>query len=172
MLTQQISAHRATVQKFVNTRRSSTQRSFVLLCGVSSEVLGQVCRGKAAAGVAGGIYQLDFTVVLHLPCQKILAQLTENHACITQMVLPSWWEMANRWVSVARNFVHQNEKMFWSSTKLKVCLLEEPEVANVLVVWSEKRLMILSYLHVSTANHAASPVEVIQTRDSKNFSKF
>lgn len=50
----------------------------MLLCGVSSEVLGQVCRGKAAAGAAGGIYQSDFTVVLHLPCQKILAQLTEN----------------------------------------------------------------------------------------------
>lgn len=117
-LTQRISAHRATVQKFVNTRRNSTRRSFVLLCGVSSEVLGRVCWGKAAAGEVGGIWQLDFAVVSHLSCQKIL----RTYLRVTRMVLPSWRKMANRWVTVARDFVHQNEKTFWSSTKLKLCL--------------------------------------------------
>lgn len=78
MLTQQISVHRVTVQKFVNTRRNSTQRSSVLLCGVSSEVFGHAYRRKAAAGVVGGICQLYFTVGSHLSCQRILAQLTEN----------------------------------------------------------------------------------------------
>lgn len=53
--TQPISARRVTVQKSVNTRRNSTQRFFVLLCGVSSEVLGRVCGGKVAAGVAGSM---------------------------------------------------------------------------------------------------------------------
>ena len=75
--TQRISARRVTVQKFVNTRRNSTQRSFVLLCGVSSEVLGDVYGGKAAAGEAGSVCQVDFTVVLHLSCQKVLEWITE-----------------------------------------------------------------------------------------------
>ena len=48
----------------------------MLLCGVSSEVLGRVYGGKAAAGEAGSVRQADFTVVLRLACQKVLEWIT------------------------------------------------------------------------------------------------
>lgn len=48
----------------------------MLLCGVSSEVPGDVYGGKAA-GEAGSIRQADFTVVLHLSCQKVMERITE-----------------------------------------------------------------------------------------------
>lgn len=46
MSIQPTSAHRVTAQKSVNTRRNSTQRFCVLLCGVSSESLGRCMEGR------------------------------------------------------------------------------------------------------------------------------
>lgn len=46
MSIQPISARKVTAQKSVNTRRNSTPRSCVLLCGVSSESLGRCVEGR------------------------------------------------------------------------------------------------------------------------------
>lgn len=46
MSIQPISAHKVTAQKSVNTRRNSTLRSCVLLCGVSWESLGRCVEGR------------------------------------------------------------------------------------------------------------------------------
>lgn len=83
--------------------------------------------------------------------------------CVTRMTLPPWWKMANRWLTVARSFVHQNEKMFWLSTKLKLCLLEEPKVANVLVTYAARaNYSCLSCVRAQLITLSADSVETIQ----------
>lgn len=48
------------------------------LCGVSSEVLGPVCGGEAAAGEAGGLCRAHLAVVSHLSRQNVLAWVAEQ----------------------------------------------------------------------------------------------
>lgn len=108
---QPTSAHKVTAQKSVNTRRNSTLRSCVLLCGVSWSPWAGVWR-EGTAGVAGSVCQADFTVVLLLSWQRVLEWIPELiPVSLTWPCLPRD-EMANTGNTAAKDFVHQNEKRF------------------------------------------------------------
>lgn len=174
MSIQPISAHKVTAQKSVNTRRNSTRRSYVLLCGVSSESLGRCVEEKAQQGrLAVSARQIS-----QLYCRspgRVLEWILEFiPVSLTWHCLPRD-EMANTWITVAKDFMHQNEEMFWSSTKLKLCSLGEPKIANVSAAFvahethlSCTRVQLITELWPSGNNPNTKPFAVMCVRYAKD----
>lgn len=133
--TQPISAHKVTAQKSVNTRRNSTPRSCVLLCGVSSESLGSCVEGRhSRRGWHCLLGRFHSCIATPLAESAAVDPLSWYLCHLHGPAFPGTiWQTHE--LQLQRTLCIRMRKKFWSNTKLKPCSLGEPKVANVSAVF-------------------------------------